>query len=109
MEFDELAPVIIGNDVWIGANVVIMNGVTIGHGAIIGATSVVTKDVPPYTIVAGSPARVIKSRFEDHIVQRLLAIQWWDLPIDLITSQSFRWRTADLNCFLTWAEAFRRL
>lgn len=69
---------IIGNDVWIGANAVIKGGVTIGDGAVIGAGAVVTHDVEPYAIVAGVPAKMIGYRFDDHTVQRLEAIRWWD-------------------------------
>ena len=70
--------VIIGNDVWIGHNAIIMGGVTVGDGAIVGANAVVTKDVEPYTVVAGVPARVIKKRFDDNTIDRLLRIKWWD-------------------------------
>lgn len=67
----------IGNDVWIGQRCIIRSGVTIGHGAIVAAGSVVTKDVPPYAIVAGVPARVIKMRFPDATIERLLKSEWW--------------------------------
>lgn len=70
--------VIIKNDVWIGANSVVMPGITIGNGAIIGSGAVVTKDVPDYAIVAGVPAKIIKYRFEDGIIKELLNIKWWD-------------------------------
>lgn len=69
---------IIGNDVWLGYQSVILPGVTIGDGAIVAATSVVTRDVAPYTIVGGNPARLIRQRFSDTIVQALLEIKWWD-------------------------------
>lgn len=71
----------IGNDVWIGCSVYLRDGITIGDGAIIGAHSVVTKDVPPYAIVGGSPARVIRYRFDDKTIERLLAVQWWNYNI----------------------------
>ena len=71
-------PVIIGNDVWIGANVVILPGVTIGDGAILAAGAVVTKDVGPYSIVGGVPAKIIKYRFEYETIDALLKIQWWN-------------------------------
>jgi len=70
--------IIIGNDVWIGYEAVILAGVTIGDGAIIGTRAVVTKDVPPYTIVGGIPAKPIKKRFSEEIISKLLDIQWWN-------------------------------
>ena len=70
----------VGNDVWIGANSMIMSGITIGSGAVIGAHSVVTHDVRPYEIVAGIPARLVRKRFSDEIVDKLLKIAWWDWP-----------------------------
>lgn len=76
---------VIGNDVWIGYEAVIMPGVNIGDGAIIGAKSVVTKDVQPYTIVGGNPAKVIRQRFSDEIVAALLKIAWWHWDIEKIT------------------------
>lgn len=72
--------VIIGNDVWIGFGSTIMSGVTIGDGAIIAAKSVVTKNVEPYTIVGGNPAKLIKKRFSDESIEKLLKIKWWDWP-----------------------------
>lgn len=72
----------IGHDVWIGESVLIKGGVNIGHGAVIGMGSVVTKDVPPYAIVAGNPARLIRMRFRREVVEALLRLQWWDLPED---------------------------
>ncbi|MCB9140020.1 MAG: CatB-related O-acetyltransferase [Caldilineaceae bacterium] len=70
--------VTIGNDVWIGMEAVIMSGVTIGDGAVIGSRALVTKDVPPYGIVAGNPAKLIKKRFDEDVVRQLLLIQWWN-------------------------------
>jgi acetyltransferase-like isoleucine patch superfamily enzyme len=72
--------VVIGNDVWVGMGSVIMSGVTIGDGAVVAAFSVVTKDVPPYAIVAGNPAIIKKRRFSDEKVKKLLKIKWWDWP-----------------------------
>lgn len=72
--------VIVGNDVWIATNAVIMSGVKIGDGAVVGAYSVVTKDVPPYTIVAGNPAKQIRKRFSDEVINKLLELKWWDKP-----------------------------
>ena len=77
----------IGNDVWIGLNTVIKGGVKIGDGAIIGMGSVVTKDVPPYAIVGGVPAKVIKYRFDQDTIDALLKIKWWDWPTDLIDAR----------------------
>lgn len=83
---DEKAKVIVGNDVWIGNGAIVINGVTIGDGAIIGAGAVVTKDVPPYSVVAGVPATLLKKRFDDSVVKRLLDIKWWDWPKDVISA-----------------------
>lgn len=69
--------IIIGNDVWIGRNAVLLGGITIGDGAIIGAFSVVAKDIPPYAIVVGNPAKIIRYRFTEEQIQKLLQIKWW--------------------------------
>lgn len=74
--------VCIGNDVWIGRGVTVMSGVNIGDGAVIATGSVVVKDVAPYQIVGGNPARPIKSRFDDEIIALLLRLQWWTLPVE---------------------------
>lgn len=76
---------VIGNDVWIGHDATIMPGVTIGDGAIIATKSVVTKDVEPYTIVGGNPAKLIKKRFSDDTISKLLELKWWDWDIEKIT------------------------
>lgn len=76
---------VVGNDVWIGYEAVIMPGVRIGDGAIIAAKSVVVRDVPPYAIVGGNPAQVIKQRFPAEVVAALLELAWWDWPIERIT------------------------
>lgn len=76
--WDNKGDIIIGNDVWIGYEAVIMSGVTIGDGAIIGTRAVVTKDVPPYTIVGGIPAKQIRKRYSDETIDTLLKIQWWN-------------------------------
>ena len=76
---------VIGNDVWIGNCATIMQGVKIGDGAIIGTNSLVTKDVEPYTIVGGNPAKEIRKRFDDETIQMLLALKWWDWDVQKIT------------------------
>ncbi|MEN3794613.1 DapH/DapD/GlmU-related protein [Fulvimarina sp. MAC3] len=76
--------VTIGHDVWIGQNVVIMPGVTVGDGAVIGANAVVTRNVAPYTVVAGVPAKPLRKRFSDKIIARLEALQWWDWPVETL-------------------------
>ncbi|MGN0611433.1 MAG: hypothetical protein ACI4JI_06570 [Ruminiclostridium sp.] len=73
-----------GNDVWIGCGAVILRNVTVGNGAVIGAGSVVTKDIPPYAIAVGNPARVIRMRLEDKYIERLEQIKWWDFPKQII-------------------------
>ena len=77
--------VIIGNDVWIGCRAIILSGVKIGDGAVIGAGAVVTKDVEPYAIVAGNPARLIGKRFDEEMIRKLLELKWWDWPIEKIS------------------------
>ncbi|QVQ55087.1 CatB-related O-acetyltransferase [Spiractinospora alimapuensis] len=77
---------VIGNDVWLGYEAMVMPGVRIGNGAIVAARSVVTSDVPDYGIVGGNPAELIRRRFDDHDVDRLLAIAWWDWPLEHITA-----------------------
>ncbi|WP_343616099.1 CatB-related O-acetyltransferase [Flavobacterium sp.] len=77
--FDEYHDVIIGNDVWIGENVTIIGGVNIGDGAIIASGALVTKDVPPYAVVGGVPAKILKYRFEEQEIEFLLNVKWWEL------------------------------
>lgn len=82
--WDNKGDIVIGNDVWIGYEAVIMSGVTIGDGAIIGTRAVVTKDVPPYTIVGGVPAKPIRKRLDDATIERLIKLRWWDWEHDKI-------------------------
>lgn len=78
---DQVQQVVIGNDVWIGDNAIILKG-NIGDGVIIGAGAVVTKDVPPYAIVVGNPAHIIKYRFDEETIKKLLDSKWWDKEIN---------------------------
>ena len=82
--WDNKGDIVVGNDVWIGFEAVILSGVKIGDGAIIGARAVVTKDVEPYTIVGGVPARPIRKRFDDKTIEELLRIRWWDQDAEKI-------------------------
>lgn len=75
---------VVGNDVWFGMNATVLPGVTIGDGAIIGAHAVVAKDVEPYTVMAGNPARPVRKRFDPLTIEKLLAIRWWDWPVEKI-------------------------
>ncbi|MCA1952927.1 MAG: CatB-related O-acetyltransferase [Hyphomicrobiales bacterium] len=88
---------VIGNDVWIGREAVILPGVTIGDGAIIGAHAVVSRAVPPYAIVVGNPARVTRLRFSAGEIARLLAIRWWDWPVEKIMRHAALLRAADID------------
>ncbi len=76
--FENAGDTVVGNDVWIGTEAIIMSGVKIGDGAVIGSRSVVTKDVAPYTIIGGNPSKIIKSRFSEQHIKMLLEIKWWD-------------------------------
>lgn len=83
--FPHRGDTVVEDDVWFGWRSVVMPGVRIGSGAIVAAGAMVTHDVPPYAVVAGNPARVVKMRFSDADVARLLAVAWWDWPVDVIT------------------------
>jgi len=97
-------PITIGHDVWIGQNAIVLSGVTIGTGAVIAAGSVVTKDIAPYEIVAGVPARTIRFRFSNDIVQRLLATRWWELPDAIIEGLEQRFYSRDIESFIVAIE-----
>lgn len=81
LKFKSNAGVSIGNDVWLGKNVIVKSGVVIGDGAIVGAGAVVTADVPPYAIVAGIPARIVRMRFDERLIEKLISIRWWKYNI----------------------------
>ncbi|MFT7036925.1 MAG: acetyltransferase-like isoleucine patch superfamily enzyme [Cyclobacteriaceae bacterium] len=86
--FEDTKNVYIGSDVWIGTGVVILDGIRIENGAIIGANSVVTKNVPPYTVVGGVPAKIIKQRFTQSIIDRLMILKWWDWKKEFLFQES---------------------
>jgi len=92
--------VTIGNDVWIGYGVTILSGVTVGDGAVLAARAVVSRDVEPYTVVAGNPAEEIATRFDDETVARLLALAWWDWPEEKIRANMRALCSADLDRLL---------
>lgn len=94
----------IGNDVWFGREAMIMSGVTIGDGAVIAARTLVTKDVPPYAIVAGQPGKVLRYRFEANIIARLLAVGWWNWPDDRVKRAVPKMLQSDIEDFLNAAE-----
>ena len=95
--WDNKGDILIGNDVWIGYEAVILSGVQIGDGAIIGTRAVVTKDVPPYAIVGGVPAKMIKMRFCDEKIADLLRIQWWNWPCEKISNYLEALRSGDFE------------
>lgn len=98
--WDRKGDIIIGNDVWIGYEAVIMSGVTIGDGAIIGARSVVTKDIPPYTIVGGVPARQIRRRFSEETIAALLELKWWNWPREKISRKIEAIKNGDMKALV---------
>ena len=85
IDFEQTKQICVGNDVWIGRHCMIMDGVTIGDGATVAAGAIVTKDVPPFALVAGIPAKIIKYKFPQEVIDRLEEIQWWNLPDEKIT------------------------
>ena len=95
--WDNKGDIVIGNDVWIGYEAIILAGVTIGDGAIIGARAVVTKDIPPYTIVGGTPARPIRKRFSEEDIDRLLQLNWWAWPKERIAQNISAIQTGDIK------------
>lgn len=98
-QWREAHPVNIGHDVWIGHNVTMMPGVTIGNGAAIGSGAVVTKDIPPYTVAVGVPAKPLKPRFDERTASRLEALAWWDWPREVLEERFSDFR-GDIQTFL---------
>lgn len=99
--------VVIGNDVWVGHGSLIISGVEVGDGAVIGAGSVVRRDVPPYAIVVGNPARVTGFRFEPEQISALLRIRWWDWPLEAIGAATPLLMSGDVQAFIDAAESGR--
>jgi acetyltransferase-like isoleucine patch superfamily enzyme len=103
----ETGPTVIGNDVWIGKGATVLTGLTVGDGAVIGTRAVVTKSVPPYAIVVGNPARILRYRFDAEIRDRLLALRWWDWSDEEIRARR-RWFMGDVESFLDEMERLHR-
>lgn len=95
----------IGNDVWIGADCVILSGVTIGDGAVLGARTVVARDIPPYAIATGNPSLIVRKRFDDLTITRLLRIKWWEWEDKRIEKALPMLLNKDISSFLEFAEA----
>lgn len=91
---------VIGHDTWIGGHAMVKPGVTVGHGAVVAAGAVVTKDVAPYTIVAGTPATVLRPRYPDGIARRMIALAWWDWDHDTLRAALFDFRSLSAEAFL---------
>lgn len=103
--WDHRGNIVVGNDVWIGYEAVILSGVTIGDGAIVAARSVVTKDVPPYTIVGGAPAKPIRRRFGQEVIDTLLELRWWDWPLEKLAKSLSSIQSGDLEALRQSARA----
>lgn len=99
--------VVIGNDVWLGREAMILSGVNIGDGAVVGARALVTRDVPPYGIVAGAPAQLVRKRFDEATIEKLLAIRWWDWPDDRIERAMPLLLSRDIAAFIAAVDAGR--
>lgn len=94
-DFENRYGIIVGNDVWIGFGAKILSGIRIGDGAVIGACALVTRDVNPYSIVVGQPAKVIKKRFDDDTIQRLITTHWWKMPLPWIMEHADEFENVD--------------
>jgi len=101
--------VTIGNDVWLCANCVILSGITIGHGAVIANSAIVTKDVPPYAIVGGNPAKLIRWRFDEATRNALLASEWWNWPEDEVISVVDKLCSNNISDFLEYVEYRKKI
>ena len=104
---DERKQILVGHDVWIGAKVFIRDGVSVGSGAVVGAGAVVVKDIPDYAIVAGVPAKVIRYRFSDEIISKLLSLQWWNWPEEKLRNAQPHFAQKDISAFIEWATCDR--
>lgn len=98
---------VIGSDIWIGHGATLLAGVHVGHGAVIGAESVVASDVRPYAVVVGNPAKEVRRRFDDETVERLLRIQWWEWPLDVVISRISLLSNSDVRAFVEHFDAAR--
>lgn len=96
----------VGNDVWIGENVMVLGGVTIGDGAVIGAGALVTKDVPPYAVVGGVPAKIIRYRFAEEQIDSLLKLKWWDKPTNVLKEGIKLYQVVFDDCVLDRCKEF---
>jgi virginiamycin A acetyltransferase len=105
MDFPTRGDTVVGNDVWVGYDALVMPGVRIGDGAIVATRSVVTADVPPYAVVGGNPARVIRTRFDEATVERLLRIRWWDWPPERVAEAIPLISGADVDALEAFAGA----
>lgn len=105
--WDNRGGITVGNDVWIGYEAVVLSGVRIGDGAVVGARAVVTRDVEPYTVVGGVPARPIKKRFSQEVIRALEALRWWDLPRDRLRALLPVIRSGDAAALIRACEAGR--
>ncbi|MFD2646657.1 type B chloramphenicol O-acetyltransferase [Devosia albogilva] len=95
--FQPAGDTLIGHDVWIGSEAIIMPGITVGDGAVIGTRALVTKDVEPYTIVGGNPAKPIRKRFSDEAIAKLLELRWWDWSVEQLTAAMPLLTSADID------------
>jgi chloramphenicol O-acetyltransferase type B len=103
-QLEELPGVTLGHDVWIGARAIVLDGISIGSGAVVAAGTVVTEDVPPYAIVGGVPARIVRKRFDEATIERLLRLQWWTWPVDRLRAAAAEFAREDVESALRQLE-----